>query len=102
MNWANKFEKARKAAEAIEKGVKTEVKVRENIPVLVKHYTVYSIQGLKEKPIAWRLYAADVEGIIAAAQRRLLRESEAVVESNSLLTAIRFEAREENICQTFQ
>lgn len=99
-NWQNRFNKAVRAAKYIEKGIKEPSEVEaenKRTAELVKHYTVYSIVGAKEKPIAWRLYAADVPNVVAAARRRMIRLHENIVEGDPLYVTTEFEAREE-IC----
>ncbi len=95
---ATKLSRAIKAAEAIERGTREPTLIetgRDRSAELVKHYTVYSIVGDEERPIAWRLYSGDVPYIIAAAQRRMLRAYESIVIGDPLYVSTRFEAKEE-------
>ncbi len=95
---ANRLNKAIKVAACIDRGVSEPTPVEAEAKRMVdsvKHYAVYAITGDKETPIAWRLYAPDVPRIIAAAQRRMLRAYESIVEGDPLYVCTRFEAREE-------
>ncbi len=95
---AERLNKAIRAADNIERGEqpKSPVDVEQaRVAHSIKHYTVYSITGTKETPIAWRLYAPDVSYVIAAARRKMLRASESIVEGDPLYVSTNFEAREE-------
>ncbi len=97
-NWSSRLNKAIETADYIEKGITEQTPVetaKHRTAESVKHYTVYGITGDKETPIAWRLYAADVSYVIAAARRKLLLASESIVEGDPLYVSTNFEAREE-------
>lgn len=61
----------------------------------IKHYTIYAKLAGKEKPIAWRVLASDVDRITGSHRRKIMRFAEQIVEGDPLFEVTEYEAREE-------
>lgn len=96
----NRFNKLIRAADAIERGETPQEQqdkraAKEVERPLMKRFTLYSKILGKEKPIAFGLYAGDLELHTLLAQKRLLKISEPNIDGKTLYELTTFESREE-------
>lgn len=96
----NRFNKLIRAADAIERGEtlqEQQVKraAEEAERPLMKRFTLYSKILGKEKPIAFGLYAGDIDLHILLAQKRLLKINEPNIEGKTLYELTTFYSQEE-------